>query len=74
MRRNVGIGAVKKQHAARAKLTQKGNEIAELQLQQVSEQMEVFKKHLEEFAMKYKSEIKKNPEFRYALTLFHRWY
>ena len=60
----MGIGAVKKQHAARAKLTQKGTEIAELQLQQVSEQMEVFKSQLEEFAMKYKSEIKKNPEFR----------
>lgn len=43
---------------------QKGNEIAELQLQQVSQQMDVFKKSLEEFAMKYKSEIRKNPEFR----------
>ena len=45
---------------------QKGNEIAELQLMQVSQQMDVFKKSLEEFAMKYKSEIKKNPEFRLA--------
>ena len=33
---------------------------------QVSQQMDVFKKSLEEFAMKYKSEIKKNPEFRLA--------
>lgn len=64
MRRNVGIGAVNKQRLAKAKLTQKGNEIAELQLLQVSQQMEVFKKSLEEFATKYKSEIRKNAEFR----------
>ncbi|KAL5266029.1 hypothetical protein ACHWQZ_G006625 [Mnemiopsis leidyi] len=64
MRRNVGIGAINKQRLAREKLAQKGNEIAELQLMQVSQQMDVFKKSLEEFAMKYKNEIKKNPEFR----------
>ncbi|XP_063676180.1 vacuolar-sorting protein SNF8-like [Bolinopsis microptera] len=64
MRRNVGIGAIRKQRLAQEKLTQKGNEIAELQVQQVSQQMDVFKKSLEEFAMKYKNEIKKNPEFR----------
>ena len=34
---------------------------------QVSQQMDVFKKSLEEFAMKYKNEIKKNPEFRLVL-------
>ena len=43
---------------------QKGNEIAEVQLQQVSQQMDVFKQSLEEFAIKYKTEIRKNSEFR----------
>ena len=31
--------------------------------------MDVFKKSLEEFAMKYKNEIKKNPEFRLGLKV-----
>lgn len=64
MRRNVGIGAINKQRLVKEKLSQKGNEIAELQLQQVSQQMDVFKHSLEEFAIKYKTEIRKNPEFR----------
>jgi len=63
-RRGVGVGAINKKKLEQAKLTQKGNEIADLQIQQVSSQLEQFQKSLEEFATKYKSEIKRNPEFR----------
>lgn len=58
------MGAINKKKLEQAKLTQKGNEIADLQIQQVSAQMEQFQRSLEEFATKYKSEIKRNPEFR----------
>ena len=54
----------------KAKLLQKGAEIAEVQLQNVTQQMETFKASLEEFAAKYKSEIKKNPEFRFDFSFF----
>jgi ESCRT-II complex subunit VPS22 len=48
----------------RAKFRETGNEIAKVQLKQMEEQMELFKRNLEQFAQKYKREINKNPEFR----------
>eukprot|EP00731_Ephydatia_muelleri_P007673 Em0004g11a len=46
------------------KYAAKGTEIAELQFSNVSEQLETFRKHLEQFASRHKNDIKKDPEFR----------
>ncbi|XP_041478562.1 vacuolar-sorting protein SNF8-like [Lytechinus pictus] len=64
MRRAAGLGKINKQKLAQAKYKDKGSEIAEDQLNQMSRQLEVFRTNLEEFAANHKSEIKKNPEFR----------
>ncbi|XP_030846214.1 vacuolar-sorting protein SNF8-like [Strongylocentrotus purpuratus] len=64
MRRAAGLGKINKHKLAQAKYKDKGSEIAEDQLNQMSRQLEVFRTNLEEFAANHKSEIKKNPEFR----------
>ncbi|XP_071497073.1 vacuolar-sorting protein SNF8-like [Diadema antillarum] len=64
MRRAAGLGKINKQKLAQAKYKDKGSEIAQDQLNQMSRQLEVFRTNLEEFAANHKSEIKKNPEFR----------
>ncbi|CAL1300407.1 unnamed protein product [Larinioides sclopetarius] len=65
MRRRVGgVGAIQKQQLAQARFKDKGSEIADDQLQQLSKQMESFRSNLQEFAGKYKNKIKKNLQFR----------
>lgn len=64
MRRGVGLGAIKNKSLAQAKFKDKGNEIAEDQIAQMSKQMEAFRSNLEDFASKHKNEIRKNAEFR----------
>lgn len=65
MRRRVGgVGAIQKQQLAEARFRNKGNEIAEDQLQQMTKQMEVFRTKLQEFASNHKNEIRKDPHFR----------
>ncbi|KAJ3658982.1 hypothetical protein Zmor_010692 [Zophobas morio] len=64
MRRRAGLGAIQKHKLEQEKYKDKGNEIQENQLEQMTRQMEVFKVNLEEFATKHKNEIRKNPEFR----------
>jgi hypothetical protein len=64
MRRGVGIGAIKNKVLQQAKFEQKAAELSENELVQLTKQMETFKKNLEEFAFKYKDEIKKNSSFR----------
>ncbi|KAG1699381.1 Vacuolar-sorting protein SNF8 [Nymphon striatum] len=65
MRRGLGgVGAIQKQRLAQSKYKDKGNEIAEDQLQQLSKQLEVFREKLEEFAKNHKNEIKRDPQFR----------
>ena len=64
MRRGVGIGAINKKVLQQAKFEQKATELSENELVQLTKQMETFKKNLEEFAFKYKDEIKKNSSFR----------
>lgn len=63
-RRGAGVGAIKNRSAVQAKFKDKGSEIATEQLAEMSSQMEVFRKNLEEFASKHKEEIRKNPQFR----------
>lgn len=64
MRRRTGIGAIQKQKLATEKFKDKGNEIQENQLEQLTLLMGTFRENLEEFASKHKNEIKKNPQFR----------
>lgn len=63
-RRNVGIGAIKNKNVVQAKFKDKGNEISNERLSEMSEQVEIFRKNLEEFATKHREEIRKNPKFR----------
>lgn len=65
MRKRVGgVGAIQKHQLAQARFKDKGNELAAEQLTQMTKQMEVFRMKLQEFATKYKKDIRKNPEFR----------
>ncbi|XP_033639658.1 vacuolar-sorting protein SNF8-like [Asterias rubens] len=64
MRRAAGLGAINKRKLAQAKYKDKGSEIAEDQLSQMSKMLEAFRSNLEEFATSHKNDIKRNPEFR----------
>lgn len=64
MRRRAGVGAIQKQKLEHGKYKDKGTEIQENQLEQMSRQLDVFRTNLEEFASKHKNEIKKNATFR----------
>lgn len=64
MRRGAGLGAIHKQKLQQEKYRDKGTEIQENQFQQMTQQLEVFRSNLEEFATKHKNEIKKNAQFR----------
>merc|ERR1712227_1137679 len=64
MRRRVGIGAIKQARDKEEKFKEKGSELAEAQLTQLSGQLEQFRTNLETFATEHKQDIKKDPEFR----------
>jgi len=64
MHRRAGVGAIQKKNLAQAKYKDKGNELAEDQLMQMSKQLELFRDKLGDFAGKYKNEIRKSPQFR----------
>lgn len=64
MRRRAGVGAIHKQKREQEKYREKGTEIQENQIEQMSKQLEAFRGNLEEFASKHKTEIKKNAQFR----------
>lgn len=59
-----GVGAIHKQQLAQSRFKDKGSEIADDQLQHMTKQMETFRTNLQEFASKYKKNIRKNPQFR----------
>lgn len=64
MRRKAGIGAIHKQKYEAEKFKDKGTELQESQLEQMTKQMDVFRENLEDFATKHRNEIKKNAQFR----------
>jgi ESCRT-II complex subunit VPS22 len=68
MRRRAGVGAIQKQKLEADKFRDKGTQLQENQFEQMTKQVSVLKDNLEEFADKYKSEIKKNPTFRRQFT------
>ncbi|CAG8605609.1 9575_t:CDS:10 [Gigaspora rosea] len=57
--RRIGVAGLKRQIAANF-----GNNKAETEMQQLRDQLQVFKTNLEEFARKYRKDIRKNPMFR----------
>jgi ESCRT-II complex subunit VPS22 len=64
MRRGVGLGAVKKRQEQVKQFNEVGEKLAESQLAHISSQLEIFRSNLQQFAIKYKNNIKKDPEFR----------
>ncbi|XP_077298528.1 vacuolar-sorting protein SNF8 [Arctopsyche grandis] len=64
MRRRPGVGAIHKQKLQQEKYKEKGSEIQEGQLIQMTRQLDVFRENLEEFAANHKNEIRKNAQFR----------
>ena len=50
MRRRAGIGAIQQKKLGTEKFKEKGNELAEAQLKQLSGQLEQFQTNLENFA------------------------
>ena len=64
MRKRAGIGAIKQRQLDTEKFKEKGNELAEAQLKQLSGQLEQFRSNLEIFAAEHKQEIRRDPEFR----------
>ena len=63
-RRGLGLGAVQKQQQTEAKYKSKRDELANDQIVKLSEQMTEFRSKLQDFAQKYKKDIKRNAEFR----------
>ena len=64
MRRRAGIGAIHKKKLDAEKFKEKGNELAEHQLTELSGQLQNFQTNLENFAREHKQDIKRDPEFR----------
>ena len=64
MRRGIGISGINKKELEKAKFQTKATEISQNELSQLTQQIEKFKKNLDEFAFKYKDEIKKDAHFR----------
>jgi len=64
MRRGVGISGLQHVAAANDHFKKVGNEVKQSNLQSMKKQLELFRSKLEEFAMKHKNEIRKDPEFR----------
>lgn len=64
MRRRAGIGAIQKKKLEGERYKDKGTELAENQLSEMSRQLDTFRTHLEQFAMEHKQDIKKDPHFR----------
>eukprot|EP00002_Diphylleia_rotans_P033492 TRINITY_DN7125_c0_g1_i7.p1 TRINITY_DN7125_c0_g1~~TRINITY_DN7125_c0_g1_i7.p1 ORF type:complete len:216 (-),score=44.28 TRINITY_DN7125_c0_g1_i7:146-793(-) len=64
MRRGVGVVGLQKQQQLHSQFRNVGAEMQQQQQSQLREQMTVFKKNLEDFAMKYKRQINEDPAFR----------
>ncbi|RLN59682.1 hypothetical protein BBJ29_003651 [Phytophthora kernoviae] len=63
-RRGVGIGAVRKKQEQAKQFSEVGEQLVEANITHVSSQLELFRTNLQQFAIKYKNNIKKDPEFR----------
>jgi len=63
-RRNVGIKAIQKEKRNAELLKDKGTVLQENAFAEMTQQTEMFKSKLEDFAHQHKNEIRKDPEFR----------
>ncbi|CEG35221.1 RNA polymerase II transcription factor complex subunit [Plasmopara halstedii] len=63
-RRGVGIGAVRKKQEQAKHFSEVGEQLVEANLLHISSQLDLFRTNLQAFAIKYKSNIKKDPDFR----------
>lgn len=64
MRRGPGIAGLRQAEVARQQYRTAGEEVKKTNLQAMKEHMGTFKRNLEDFARKYKSDIRKDPVFR----------
>jgi len=64
MRRRTGLGAIQKKKLDAERFKDKGTELQEVQLSEMTKQLETFKVNLEAFALEHKDDIKKDPAFR----------
>lgn len=58
------MSAIQSERKKEEKFEEKSSELAESQLVKLSSQMDVFRRHLQEFAGKHRKEIRKDPGFR----------
>ena len=58
------MAGVDRNKLAKERFAAKGTELADAEISYMVTQLDSFKQHLETFATKHKSDIKKNPEFR----------
>eukprot|EP00299_Pterocystis_sp_00344_P001534 c11386_g1_i1.p1 GENE.c11386_g1_i1~~c11386_g1_i1.p1 ORF type:complete len:246 (+),score=62.39 c11386_g1_i1:35-772(+) len=59
-----GIRGIRRTEELNKAVDEMGGQLAETQITQLQDQMKIFKQNLEEFALKYRNEIKRNPVFR----------
>ena len=64
MRRQVGVAGLQRTQKANEQFREVGNALQTQQLEQLRSQLETFKTNLEAFALKYKKDIKRDPQFR----------
>lgn len=60
----MGIGAVLKKQGQTKQFNEIGDQLAESQMNHITSQLELFRTNLQQFAFKYKHNIRKDPEFR----------
>lgn len=71
-RRGVGIGALQAQQKTAQRFQHVGSKIAEDDKSHVDEQIRLFERNLQEFALKHKRRINQDPEFRTAFQTMCR--
>lgn len=64
MNRRGGLGGVFQQHKHNQDMLKLGKEIENKNMDEMKKQLEIFTEKLSEFSIKYKNEIKINPDFR----------
>ena len=62
--RRAGLAGLKKRQQQKQNFAKRGEELGEAKMEHVEGQLTMFKSSLEDFAKKYKKDIKKDPKFR----------
>ncbi len=68
MRRQIGIAGIQKNKLVQEKFKEQGVEVLHQQFELLKDRLEFFKTNLQEFALKHKNEINKNPELRHYFS------